>query len=113
MAQNEALVKRIRELLVDLPKVEEKKMFRGMTFMVDDKMCISVASDEIMCRIDPAIHASLVEKNGVSTVRMKGRDYIGYVLVKEEVLKTKKELSYWVNLALQFNKLAKSSKKKK
>ncbi len=31
-------------------------MFRGVTFMVNDKMCISEGDDKIMCRIDPAIH---------------------------------------------------------
>lgn len=113
MAQNETIVNRIRELLVDIPNVEEKKMFRGMTFMVNDKMCISVASDEIMCRIDPEVHEKLLEQDGVRTVFMKGREYKGYVLVGEELLKSKKQLSYWVNLCLEFNKKAKSSKRRK
>lgn len=34
MPYNEKLVDRIREALQHLPKVEEKKMFRGVTFMV-------------------------------------------------------------------------------
>ena len=112
MAHNEKLVDRIRELLVDTPNVEEKKMFRGLTFMVNDKMCISVASDEIMCRIDPTLHESLIEKKGARTMYMKGREYKGYILVEEEALKSKKELVFWVNLSLEFNKKAKSSKKK-
>jgi len=44
---------------------------------------------------------------------MKGREYKGYVYVSEEGIKTKKDLAYWITLALDFNKLAKSSKKKK
>jgi len=44
---------------------------------------------------------------------MKGREYKGYVYINEEGIKTKKDLDYWVGLALEFNKLAKSSKKKK
>lgn len=64
MAYNEIIADRIREALLDIPKVEEKKMFRGITFMVDDKMCISVSGNELMCRIDPLLHDELVEKNG-------------------------------------------------
>lgn len=64
MAYNEIIADRMREALLDIPKVEEKKMFRGITFMVDDKMCISVSGNEIMCRIDPLLHDELVEKNG-------------------------------------------------
>ena len=53
MAYNEKLTARIREALAHLPKVEEKRMFRGVTFMVDDKMCITAGDNKIMCRIDP------------------------------------------------------------
>jgi TfoX/Sxy family transcriptional regulator of competence genes len=112
MAYNENLADRIRETLEHLPKLEEKKMFRGLTFMVDDKMCISVREEGIMCRIDPALHETLVEKNGCETMRMKNREYIGYVIVNEDVLKTKKQLDYWIDLALDFNKRAKVSPKK-
>jgi hypothetical protein len=35
------------------------------------------------------------------------------VFVSEDVLNTKKKLEYWVNLALEYNKIAKPSKKKK
>jgi hypothetical protein len=42
MAVNEALTRRVRDLLAGTPKVVEKRMFRGITFMVDGKMCVSV-----------------------------------------------------------------------
>lgn len=113
MAYNVTIANRIREALSGIKNVEEKKMFRGITFMVNDKMCITVAADEIMCRIDPAIHGAMLEKKGCSTVTMKGREYKGYVLVKENVIRSKKELVYWLNVCLDFNKRAKSSKKKK
>ena len=113
MAYNEKFTNRLREALADVKGVEEKKMFRGITFMVNDKMCISVGDDEMMCRIDPGLHEEAVEKNGVRTMVMKGREYKGYVYVHEDVVKTKKELNYWVNLALEFNKQAKAAKKKK
>jgi TfoX/Sxy family transcriptional regulator of competence genes len=113
MAYNEKLTNRIREALIDVPKVEEKRMFRGITFMVDGKMCITVGNDEIMCRIDPAIHHEVVEHGGVRPVIMKGREYKGYVYIQEEAIKSKKDFSYWIKLALDYNKLAKASKKKK
>jgi len=113
MAYNEKLTARIREALAHLPNVEEKRMFRGVTFMVNDKMCISAGDNKIMCRIDPSIHGEALKRQGCETVKMKGREYKGYVYVNEEGIKTKKDLDYWIRLALEFNKLAKSSKKKK
>ena len=113
MAYNEQLTNRIREALIHVPNVEEKVMFRGVTFMVDGKACMSTGDDELMCRIDPALHDTLVEMNGVRTMVMKGREYKGYVYVHEDEIKTKKKLEYWVGLALDFNKHAKAAKKKK
>jgi TfoX/Sxy family transcriptional regulator of competence genes len=113
MAYNEKLTEKIRQALADVPKVEEKRMFRGVAFMVDSKMCISAGDDEIMVRIDPAIHEEAIKKKGARTVVMKGREYKGYVYVKEDSLKLKKEFEYWIKLALEFNKHAKSSKKRK
>jgi len=113
MAYNEKLTARIRDALGDLPNVVEKRMFRGVTFMVNDKMCITAGDNKIMCRIDPAIHDEVLKRKGCETVRMRGREYKGYVYVSEEGIKTKSDLDYWIQLALEFNKRAKSSKKKK
>ncbi len=110
MAYNEKLTNRVREALIDIPNVEEKKMFSGITFMVNGKMCISVGDERIMCRIDPAIHEEVIERKGCRTVKMKGREYKGYVYVSEDSIKTKKDFDYWISLALDFNKLAKASK---
>jgi TfoX/Sxy family transcriptional regulator of competence genes len=113
MAHNEKLTARVRGAQAGVSKVEEKIMFRGVLFMVEGKMCLSTGDDELMCRIDHVLHDSLIQKPGVRTLEMKGKPYIGYIKVKEEVLKTKKQLDYWVGLALEFNKKAKASPKKK
>lgn len=112
MAYNEELTGRIRSALAHLPKVEEKRMFRGVTFMVDDKMCISAGDDEIMCRIDPAVHEEAIKRKGCRAMVMKGREYKGYVYVSGEGIKTKKDFDYWIGLALDFNKKAKAAKKR-
>lgn len=112
MAYNERLTAKIREALAEVPKVEEKKMFRGVVFMVDEKMCITAGDDEIMVRIDPVLHDDALKQKGARTVVMNGREYKGFVYVHEDAIKTKKGLDYWINLALDFNKRAKASKKK-
>ena len=42
-----------------------------------------------------------------------GKVMKGFVFVDADTLKTKKQLEYWIALALEYNKIAKSSKKKK
>lgn len=113
MSYNEELATRVRGSLAHLRKVEEKKMFRGVTFMVNSKMCVSVGPDEIMCRIDPSLHEKAIKRGGCRPVVMKGREYKGFVYVNGDSLKTKREFDYWINLALDFNKRARASKRKK
>ena len=64
MAYDEKLADRVREALADIPNLEEKKMFRGVTFMVDDKMCVSVSGNELMLRLDTDLTEQLVEEPG-------------------------------------------------
>jgi TfoX/Sxy family transcriptional regulator of competence genes len=107
MAYSENLADKIRQALAHLPSVEEKKMFGGIAFMVNGKMCLSAGTDRIMCRIDPAIHQQVVVREGCRTVIMKGREYKGYIYVNEDSLRTTTDFNYWVTLALDFNKEAK------
>ena len=112
MAYSEKLAKRIREQLAVLPNIVEKEMMGGLTFMYNDKMCVGIIKDELMCRIDPALHETAISKTGCRTMDFTNRPMKGYVLVDEDGLKTQKDFEYWINLALDFNKKAKSSKKK-
>jgi TfoX/Sxy family transcriptional regulator of competence genes len=113
MAYDEKLADRIRESIAHLSKVEEKRMFRGVTFMVNGKMCICVSGEEMLCRFDPAIQDTVAEKNGFRSMIMKGREYKGYGYICPEAIKSKKEFEYWIKLCLEFNSKAKASKKKK
>ena len=103
MALNPELTKRVRQALGHVDHIEEKKMFRGIAFMVNGKMCVTVGDNHIMCRIDPSIHQEVILRKGVSTVKMKGRDYIGWINVDESIVPDKNALTYWVKLALEFN----------
>lgn len=112
MPFNEKLAGRVRKALAHHSNVEEKRMFGGLAFLVDGKMCINVSDDELMCRFDPSLHDSLYKKKGFRTMIMKGKELKGYGYVSEEGVASEKEFMYWVNLCLAFNSAAKSSKKK-
>jgi hypothetical protein len=155
MAVDEKLTGRVRDALSHLPDVEEKKMFRGITFMVNSKMCVSVSDDHIMVRFDPAMHEKILKANDCQDVEprfcyskisaeqrrkisflanfcrgqprhsgkkpesstrranfaanckiwveMGKRKYKGYVYVYENTIPFKKDLDYWIRLALSFN----------
>jgi TfoX/Sxy family transcriptional regulator of competence genes len=65
MPFNEKLADRVREIIAITHKnVEEKKMFSGLCFMVNDKMCVGIHEDRIMVRLDPAVFDEVIEKEG-------------------------------------------------
>lgn len=72
MAYNEKLADRVREALVNIPSVEEKLMFGGVCFMVDGKMCLGVAADELMCRFDPLLEEEVLERTGCRPIDFTG-----------------------------------------
>jgi TfoX/Sxy family transcriptional regulator of competence genes len=113
MAYNEKLSDRIREALVAIPKVEEKYMFGGVCYMVNDKMCIGVVKEDMMCRIDPEKMEEALLKKGCRPMDFNHKPMKGFVFVNEEGMKSKKDFDYWIQLCLAFNKEAKKSKKAK
>ena len=113
MAYNVHLANRLRERLQELPNIEEKEMMGGLTFMLNDKMCMGIIKDEMMCRIDPALHETEIEKRGCRTMDFTKRPMKGYVMIDETGMKTQQDFEHWINLCLAFNSKAKSSKKKK
>lgn len=114
MAYNEKMADRIREIIAATHKItEEKKMFGGLCFMVNDKMCVGVESERLMLRIDPEGYEALLEKEGVMPMDFTGRVMKGFLFVDNNVLSTKAKLAYWIGLALAYNKKAKPSKTKR
>jgi len=114
LAYNEKLADRTREIITHTHKItEEKKMFGGLCFMVNDKMCVGVEQERLMVRLDPAKYDEVIEKDGCKPMDFTGKVMKGFVFVDVDAVKTKKQLEYWITLALEYNKIAKSSKKKK
>ena len=88
-------------------------MFGSIAFMVRGKMCVSVGRDRLMCRIDPAVHETALEREGCRTVVMKGRQYRGYVHVDAEAVNSERDLDYWIGLSLDYNSKSQASSRKR
>jgi TfoX/Sxy family transcriptional regulator of competence genes len=109
---NELLANRIRERLEDLPNLKELRMMGGLTFMYNDKILVGVYKGDMMVRIDPAKQDEVLERNGCRQMEFN-RPMKGYVLVDETGMRTKGDFDYWIELALAYNPVAKSAKKRK
>jgi hypothetical protein len=81
--------------------------------MVNNKMCVGVEQERMMVRLDPARYEEVMEMEGCQPMDFTGKSMKGFLFVDAAALTTQKKLSYWIGLALDYNAVAKASKKKK
>lgn len=113
MAIDEKLTSRVREVFAEKSvAVEEKRMMGGLCFMVDGKMCVGIDSNRLMVRLDPAIYEESLKQTGCVPMDFTGRPMRGFVFVNQEGTKSDSSLQYWMELALNYNPQARSTKTK-
>ena len=112
MAYDEHLAGRISQLLKHKHVAfEEKKMFGGISFMVNDKMCAGILQGSMVARIDPALHTAALKKKGCHVMVFGGRTMKGLLGIDPEAVDLEKDLDYWISLALEYNPIVKAKKK--
>jgi len=119
MAYDEYTAERIHRILKDR-KADyfAKKMFAGLVFMIDEKMACGVHFDKkketdlLMARIGGDASVNALKRSGCHPMDFTGRPMKGYVFVTPEGYDSEEDLTYYIDLCLQFNPLAKASKKK-
>lgn len=113
MPFDEYLAERIRKVLDDKNvDFEAKKMMGGLTFMVGSKMCVGIVKDNLMARIGPDAYFDALKIDGCSEMNFTGRAMKGYVFIDPIAVDMDADLEYWVQLCLDYNPMAKSSKSK-
>jgi len=114
MAYSEFLADRVRDSLKGLNTIfEEKKMFGGMCFLVDEKMCVGIINNDLMVRVNPEDQDKLLQERGCRIMDFTRRPMKGYLYVSPEGIDMEEDLDKWVQRCLDFNPTAKSSKRKK
>ena len=103
MAYDAELADRIRDLLQGEPGLTEKRMFGGLAFLVNGNLAVSASGQGgLMVRIDPGRTESLVDRQHVRRVVMRGREMDGWLRVDVELLEQDDELERWVNHGLAY-----------
>jgi len=113
MAYNEQTAERVRKALSGTKKLVEKKIFGGIAFMINNKMCVGVDKDDLMIRCLPEMNDELLSKKGVRPFDLTGKPMKGWLLVSPEGTKSKKDFDWWIELAKTSNKEVANPKKKK
>ena len=92
---------------------EQKRMFGGLCFMVDDKMLIGTYKGGVMARVDPAEAETLANRPGANHMIHGGRPMPGFLMIEQAGFERDADLSFWLDKCLEYNPKAKAGGKKK
>lgn len=120
MAYDVYTAERIRNILTEKKVMfSERNMMGGRLFFVDDKMLCGIHIDKkygdqlMMARVGEDAYAEVIERKECLPMDFTGRAMKGYIFITPDGIDTDQELSFWIDLCLAFNPLAKSSPRKK
>ena len=102
MAYDEALADRIRDMLVEVDRVEERKMFGGLGFMLGGYMTVGVVKDELMARVGADGEDDALEQPHARPMDFTGRPMTGFVFVAADGVATEEGVRPWVERALAY-----------
>lgn len=114
MTYDEKLANRIRELLAELPNIEEKKMMGGLCFMYKGKMSSGVEKEDLIVRVIDSKYQTSLMKPHCRKMDFTGKVLSGFLYVDKEGIETEKQLRFWLELGIEFvEKQGPKTKKKK
>ena len=103
MAYDEELADRIRALLPDDAAVSEQAMFGGLAFLIGGNMAIAASGQGgVLVRVDPADSEQLMATTTAVPMEMRGRPMRGWLRVSADQVRTKRQLSRWVDLGVRY-----------
>jgi TfoX/Sxy family transcriptional regulator of competence genes len=102
MAFDEGLGQRLREQLAGTGEVTERRMFGGLSFLVDGNLCVGVMGERLIARVGLDATAAALERPGSRLFDFTGRPMKGWVTVEPGALEDDDALAGWVELALAY-----------
>jgi TfoX/Sxy family transcriptional regulator of competence genes len=102
MGYDEELAARIRDLVSREQGVEEKKMFGGLSFLLNGNMAVAASGQGgLLARVDPAQSDELVATTPAVEMVMRGRSMKGWLRLDSKDVEGEK-LNVWVERGVAF-----------
>jgi len=106
MAYDEQLAARIRRILSVRSDVTERRMFGGLAFLRDGKMCCGIVGQDLVVRVVDEEMRSALRQAHVRPMDFTGRPMRGFVYVGPRAIATDDGLSEWIAKGVAFTTLS-------
>jgi TfoX/Sxy family transcriptional regulator of competence genes len=102
MAFDQQLAARVRAHLAKRSGVAERKMFGGITFLLQGNMCCGIHREALIARLGPEEAEKALREPHTRVFDLTGRPMKAWVLVDPQGLTTDAELAGWVDRAAAY-----------
>lgn len=102
MPYDEALAGRLRNALGGRPDISERKMFGGIAFLCEGRMCCGITGEDLVVRVLANDMPQVMKSPHVRPMDFTGRPLKGFVYVAPAGYRTAAALRTWVERALRF-----------
>lgn len=97
MAYDEQLANRIRRALSARSDVTERRMFGGLTFLCNGRMCCGIVGRDLMVRIPDGEIDAVMRRRDVRPMDFTGKPLKGFVYVSPSGFSTARALRAWLS----------------
>jgi hypothetical protein len=103
MAYDDALARRLRELLRAEADVTERRMFGGLAFLLGGHLCVAASGQGgLLARVAPEQADALLAADHVAPMEMRGRPMEGWIRVAPDGVRTGRQLAAWVRRSVGY-----------
>ena len=96
MAYDEALARRVRAALAGRRGLGERRMFGGLCFTLEGRMCCGVLGGDLVARVGPDEFAEALAEAGARPMDFTGRPMKGFLFVDRRGHETDEDLAGWI-----------------
>jgi TfoX/Sxy family transcriptional regulator of competence genes len=112
VAYDQELADRIRELVGGEEGLTEQKMFGGLAFLIGGNMAVAASGEGgLLVRVDPARSEPLTATTSAEPMVMRGRAVPGWLRVETDEVRTKRQLTKWVEIGTSYARSLPAKKK--
>ncbi len=113
MSFNERLADRVRVALAGERRISERKMFGGLAFLLDGKMCVGVLRDELVVRSGAERYTEALRNAHARPMDFTGRAMTGMVYISPAGVSRGPALRRWVEMGLAAARQAAPSRRRR
>ena len=102
MAFDASLAARIRDTLARKQGIEEKKMFGGISFLLNGNLLVGIWKNSLVVRLGPDQSGKALQEPHVKEFDITGKPMKNWVLVSPDGFEDDDQLRDWIQRAVKF-----------